>query len=98
MVLEELRQTAVMRQTKCAYLFYKEDYDIVKKRYSRNQGTKQETEPEKNRGNELQCITIKTKTILSRSITPKLKITRMNALPQQLWHVLTLTNTDSVHK
>lgn len=47
MVLEELRQTAVMRQTKCAYLFYKEDYDIVKKRYSRNQGTKQETEPEK---------------------------------------------------
>lgn len=88
-----------MRQTKYAYLFYKEDYDIVKKRYSRNQGTKQETKPEKT-GNELpvQCITIKTKTILSRSITPKLKITRMNALPQQLWHVLTLTNTDSVHK
>lgn len=47
MVLEELRQTAVMRQTKYAYLFYKEDYDIMKKRYSRNQGTKQETEPEK---------------------------------------------------
>lgn len=47
MVLEELRQTAVMRQTKYAYLFYKENYDIVKKRYSRNQGTKQETEPEK---------------------------------------------------
>lgn len=47
MVLEELRQTAVMRQTKYAYLFYKEDYDIVKKRYSRNQGTKQETKPEK---------------------------------------------------
>lgn len=47
MVLEELRQTAVMSQTKYAYLFYKEDYDIVKKRYSRNQGTKQETEPEK---------------------------------------------------
>lgn len=46
-ILEELRQTAVLRQTKFAYFFYEEDYDIVKKCYSRNQGTKQETKPER---------------------------------------------------
>lgn len=47
MILEELRRIAVLRQTKFAYFFYKEDYDIVKKCYSRNQGTKQETKPER---------------------------------------------------